>query len=364
MISTESRIRLRPSVSMVPLADGEYQFFQGNTRRSRAFRLQTDLAEALKHLDGSQTIVEVAADLSLKPETLLRLANHFIEICLLEDMEVATRVSHTPWRRVLNFLADYIPSYEIEDAFKHLRRIRVVVFGVGAVGSWVAVQLAQSGVSRFTIIDEDIVEPSNLNRSLYTERDIGKRKIDALSQRLNEIDAQIDVQSVEMGISDAHELQTILVSHKDCGVVVNCADYPSVDVTSSIVDKACKVIGLPYVIAGGYNLHLSLIGMTVIPGKYACYNCGCITLAERQGNELDDMRKLVRPWRNIGNLAPLAAITASFAVNEVIRLAMPPHRLQPRMVNRRGEFNFLTNELHYTELPPRKECGCLNTTSY
>jgi molybdopterin/thiamine biosynthesis adenylyltransferase len=115
---------------------------------------------------------------------------------------------------------------------------------------------------------------------------------------------------------------------------------------------------MPYVIAGGYNLHLSLIGMTVIPGESACYQCGCITLDERQAGELENLRKLNRPWRNIGNLVPLAGITSSFAVNEVIRLAVRSSRLKPRMLNRRGEFNFLTNELHFIELPPRRECGC------
>ena len=115
----------------------------------------------------------------------------------------------------------------------------------------------------------------------------------------------------------------------------------------------------PYVIAGGYNLHLSLIGMTVLPGKTACYHCGRLTLEERQSDDLIDMRKLARPWRNIGNLAPLAAITASFAANEVIRLAISDTRVPPAMINRRGEFNFLTGEMHFVSLPARRECGCI-----
>ena len=69
---------------------------------------------------------------------------------------------------------------------------------------------------------------------------------------------------------------------------------------------------------------VSLIGMSVIPGKTACYHCGRLTIEERQGNELDDLRKLARLRRNIGNLGPLAAISASFAVSEVIRA--PPLR--------------------------------------
>jgi molybdopterin/thiamine biosynthesis adenylyltransferase len=139
---------------------------------------------------------------------------------------------------------------------------------------------------------------------------------------------------------------------------VNCADFPSVDVTSHIVDSACQPRGVPYVIAGGYNLHLSLIGLTVIPGTSACYQCSRLTLDERQVDELADLRKLFRPTRNLGNLAPLAAMTASFAANEVIRLAARSSRLAPRMLNRRGEFNFLTNQLHFVDLPRRADCSC------
>lgn len=108
--------------------------------------------------------------------------------------------------------------------------------------------------------------------------------------------------------------------------------YPSVDYTSSIVDEACKALNLPYIIGGGYNLHLSLIGMTVIPGKTACYHCGRITLEDRQKGDLDNLKKLDRPWRNIGNLAPLAAITSSFTANEAIRLVLRSQRLMPVMV--------------------------------
>lgn len=358
MITADSLLRLRPSVAFVPQGGNQYHFFQGNTRRSRFYQFQPDLALIIRMLDGSQTLAEISETNNVALEKLLQLADHLHERCLIEDVEVAARVGQSPWRRVLNFLADYFSSSELEEQFIRLTNTAVVVLGAGAVGSWVAVQLAQTGFKKFTLVDNDTVERSNLNRSLFSESDIGKLKTDALTKKLQSISTEILIDVQSSFITAPRHLKALLQQRSGQTIVVNCADSPSVDVTSAIVDSACKELRMPYVIAGGYNLHLSLIGMTVIPGETACYHCGRITLNERQAGDLEDLRKLNRPWRNIGNLAPLAAITASFAVNEVIRLALRSDKLKPQMLNRRGEFNFLTNELHFIELPPRKECGC------
>ncbi len=57
----------------------------------------------------------------------------------------------------------------------------VVVVGVGGIGSWVALNLALSGVvSKLVLIDDDIIEESNLNRTPFKLSDIGYYKVDAL----------------------------------------------------------------------------------------------------------------------------------------------------------------------------------------
>ena len=103
---------------------------------------------------------------------------------------------------------------------------------------------------------------------------------------------------------------------------------------------------------------LGLIGMTVSPGVSACFNCSRITLDELEDKSLQGVRRLWRPKRNLGSLSPLTGITSSLATSEVLRLAVRSERLRPAMWNRRGEFNFLTNELSFVNLPPRPECGC------
>lgn len=359
MITSESSLRLRPSVAMVPMGDEKWQFFQGNTRRSRVFKLLPELSNAVKALNGYNSLAGAARLSRADPLQLLELAIVLHKNCILEDALVAERIAQFPWRRVLNFLGDYIPSDEIEDAFHRLREQTVFIIGVGGVGSWVATQLCQTGFERFVLVDDDDIELSNLNRSLYSKLDVGRSKVDALGDRMRAINPRVCVGGIKEQLTDPAGLAKLFAKLPGAGIVVNCADTPSVDATSSIIDEACKITATPYVIAGGYNLHLSLIGMTVLPGKTACYHCGRLTLEEQQRDDLTEMRKLARPWRNIGNLAPLAAITASFATNEVIRLAVSDSRVPPAMINRRGEFNFLTGEMHFVSLPPRHECACI-----
>lgn len=362
MIDQSARIRLRPSVAFVPVNEArhEYQFFQGNTRRARSYCLQDVFVRAIGALDGTSSLQEVAGRCGIEARKVVLLMEELHEKCIVELVEVADRISATPWRRVLNFLADYFPSNELELAFARLQTTPVFILGAGAVGSWAAVLLAKTGFQEFVLADDDIVERSNLNRSLYSHRDVGKSKCEALRDQIVGISTQIQATAVRTRVETAESLRVAMWQRKEApqGIVVNAADWPTVDATSAIVDVVCQERRIPYVIAGGYNLHLSLIGMTVLPGQSACYHCGRITLDEKPSNQLGKLRKLSRPRRNVGNLGPLAAITASFAVNEVIRLAVRGPRVAPRMLNRRAEFNFLTNQLHSVDLPPRDECGC------
>jgi len=81
------------------------------------------------------------------------------------------------------------------DALKAVTEKRVIVFGVGGVGSWCVESLVRSGIQKITIVDSDCVCVSNMNRQLMaTTKTIGAVKVEALKQRLLEINpcAEID----------------------------------------------------------------------------------------------------------------------------------------------------------------------------
>ena len=79
-------------------------------------------------------------------------------------------------------------------SMKRLAATKVILFGVGGVGSWCAECLIRSGVGHLTIVDSDCVNPSNLNRQLQaTTHTLGQLKVDALKERLLSINPEADI---------------------------------------------------------------------------------------------------------------------------------------------------------------------------
>lgn len=75
-----------------------------------------------------------------------------------------------------------------KDAIEILKNSRVAVFGVGGVGGFVVEVLARSGVGTIDVIDNDVVDPSNINRQIIATVDtIGQEKVNVVEQRIKSI---------------------------------------------------------------------------------------------------------------------------------------------------------------------------------
>ena len=75
-----------------------------------------------------------------------------------------------------------------------LRTKRVIIFGVGGVGSYAAEALIRTGLTHLTIVDDDTVQPSNLNRQLPATRvTLGMPKVEALRERLLSINPEAEI---------------------------------------------------------------------------------------------------------------------------------------------------------------------------
>jgi len=80
------------------------------------------------------------------------------------------------------------------DAVERLERSSVAVFGLGGVGSWCAEALCRSGVGRLTIIDQDTVGESNINRQLCAlSSTVGMDKAEVMAQRLRDINPLAEI---------------------------------------------------------------------------------------------------------------------------------------------------------------------------
>lgn len=83
-------------------------------------------------------------------------------------------------------------------ASKRLQAAHVAVFGIGGVGGYVVEALARSGVGRFTLVDNDTVTLTNLNRQIIaTHATIGQPKVEVMAERLRSINPQIEVHACQ-----------------------------------------------------------------------------------------------------------------------------------------------------------------------
>lgn len=85
------------------------------------------------------------------------------------------------------------------DNMEKLKRSHVIVFGIGGVGGYVVEALARSGVGELTLVDDDVVAESNINRQIIaTTRTVGMAKTEAARERILEINPDIKVHACRM----------------------------------------------------------------------------------------------------------------------------------------------------------------------
>lgn len=124
-----------------------------------------------------------------------------------------------------------------KDALRLLKKKKVLICGVGGVGSFVAEALARSGVGHLTLADYDVVEETNLNRQLLATKDtIGKIKVDVMKERIESI-SNCKVEVINTYIDDNFKL-------KKYDYVVDCID--SLKSKFSLVKK-CHEKGIPVI---------------------------------------------------------------------------------------------------------------------
>lgn len=96
-----------------------------------------------------------------------------------------------------------------------MAEVHVIIFGVGGVGSWCAESLVRSGITHLTLVDSDRVCVTNINRQLMaTSRTVGRVKVDALRDRLLEINPHADIR-VEQEIYSAETAELFHLEQYD-----------------------------------------------------------------------------------------------------------------------------------------------------
>jgi len=172
----------------------------------------------------------------------------------------ALKHSHTPtefaareWLRYTRHIQ--LPGFGAEGQSR-LKHSRVLVIGCGGLGSPLLLYLTAAGVGRLTLVDDDSVDLTNLQRQiLYTENDLGLRKAQAAARRLRALNSDIEVVVVgeSFGALDgggANQLsrERALVQAHD--LVVDCTDNFA---GRYLINDLCAEYGKPWVYASVFQ---------------------------------------------------------------------------------------------------------------
>lgn len=348
-------LRLRKSIGIV-VSEQHVEFFKSNTRESIFLKMQApQIVKILQEFDGRTSVQKVCAKYQLKLAQLEKLLMylHQEHVLIQHDVDYSSALILQKMRLV-NLLEDYCHSTsEVIEKIKNLSRKRVMIVGLGAVGSLIAVQLAQLGVGKFIFVDNDVVDESNLHRQYYFEDQIGRFKAQALKQEVLSINPTIDVEIISSFLT-----RNFFIEHhfeETIDVIINCADEPSVDSTSSIVAEYAMKKRIPHIVGGGYNLHLTLIGQTIIPYQTACFECFNLFLKDLNDASLKNVKKLHRENRKLGSFSPLSGIASNLAALDTFKILIDKtEKLQ--QVNKRIEFNVKTHSFSTMHVSRNKDC--------
>jgi adenylyltransferase/sulfurtransferase len=179
---------------------------------------------------------------------------------------------------------------------------KVLLVGLGGLGSPVSMYLAASGVGRLTLVDHDRVELTNLQRQIVHDTDsIGAEKTESAARRLRALNPEIAVETIARKL----EGDDLLAAARASDIVVDGSDNFA---TRYAVNAACVKAGRPLVSGAVVRFEGQV---TVIAPGGPCYRC-----LYPESDEPEE------PCATFGVLAPAAGVIGSVMAVETLKLVM------------------------------------------
>lgn len=217
------------------------------------------------------------------------------------------------FERLTHFFSEFETDTQNRfDFLEQLRKARVGIVGLGGLASWVIYNLLCCGIEHLRVIDADVVELSNLNRSiLFCEEDVGKPKVDVISRAARRFAPRVRVEGHQLFLSSSESLLPYI---EDLDLVIGLADQP-IWLVKQWITEACQRAKVPVIQAGSGQ-----VGPFYIPGESSCIMCRWAQILERDPmfpEAMAVLRKL--PRRITGSISPWAGMVASVLSMEVFR---------------------------------------------
>ncbi len=219
-----------------------------------------------------------------------------------------------------------------EEGQQKILNSKVLVAGAGGLGSTVIANLASAGIGNIGIIDNDVVELSNLNRQfVHKLKNIGISKVDSAKNWIFEYNPEINVQTYKIRLDENNSDEVI--SAYD--FIIDCFDsYKS----KFILNKTCVKNKKPLIHGGITEFSGQVI--TIIPGESACLNC---IFPNYDFNE----------YVTKGAISPAVSTIASIQAMEALKIILGIDKL---IINQVLSYDGLNQE--FKKIPVAKNTNC------
>jgi molybdopterin/thiamine biosynthesis adenylyltransferase len=324
-------------------------------------------------LDGTRTADEVADELVREGAAPSR-EDVFDAIAALERQSLLEDAARDRlddpyflerWSRNLGFFETYATletsKYELQ---QRLQDARVGLLGLGGVGTHASLDLAAMGVGDLRILDFDTVELSNLNRQiLYTEADIGRRKVELAEARIRAFAPRLRLDAVEQRLSSADDVAEAV---HDRDVVIGAIDRPKMQ-AAGWLNEGCVRAGVP-LITGGVDTQRSL-HYTILPGETGCVECWRQAAAQDDpvgaaiSEQMADIERRQIAGERFGQdfaaFAPVVMLHTAYMVGEAARIitGIAPPIAAGRLLEVRFDDFALREAERWERLPDCPVCG-------
>lgn len=235
-----------------------------------------------------------------------------------------------------------------EEGQAALGAARVLIVGLGGLGSPVALYLAAAGVGTLGLVDFDLVELSNLQRQMiFSESQVGQPKVMAARARLLALNSALKVNVHKLALNQANAVE--LIAGYD--LVVDCSDNFA---ARYAINDACLALGKPFVFGSLYRFEgqVSFFCHEEAP----CYRCFYPDL--EQGGSDCSTAQLVPNCAEGGILGSMAGVIGSLQATEVLKYLLG--QKEDLLAGAVLMFDGLAMSFSRLGLKPRTDCLCRN----
>ncbi|MDO4997628.1 MAG: HesA/MoeB/ThiF family protein [Neisseria sp.] len=225
----------------------------------------------------------------------------------------------------------------------------VLIIGCGGLGNAAAAYLAAAGVGKIVLIDDDVVDESNLQRQImFGEANLGEYKAIALQKRLQQNNSLCQIEAICERI-DAEKL-TILA--QNCDVVLDCSDNFA---TRHLINQVCVEHKKPLISGAAIRFSGQLATYRADLPEQPCYAC----LFDEQEHASDGA------CATTGVFAPLVGIIGSMQAAEALKVLANLNRENNSHTSTLHLYHALENRWQVIEFQKNPDCRicCFNTKS-